>query len=112
MVLDGAVDDRIIPRNVARGVKGPKVVRDEVAYFAPEQVDALAEVIAPPYDALVRIMGTLGLRWSEAVALRRQSVDLLRRRLRVDVSLENDGAPDKDTCNAQRPTIARVRGDA
>jgi integrase len=35
----------------------------------------------------VRVLGVLGLRFGEAAALRRRSVDLLRRRLRVQESL-------------------------
>src|SRR5262249_46740495 len=46
-----------------------------------------ASAMPEPYDLLVRVLGTLGLRFGEAAALRRHHVDLLQRRLRVEESL-------------------------
>lgn len=83
LVLQAAVRDGVIARNVANGVRLPKLARDEAPYFDPATVDRIVAAMPEPYDLLVRILGTLGPRWGEAAALRRSSVDLLRRRLRV-----------------------------
>jgi integrase len=87
LVLDGALRDGYIARNPALGVKLPRLAHFEAAYFTPEVVDSLASNIETPYDVLTAILGVCGLRWGEAVALRRRHVDLLRRRLRIEESL-------------------------
>jgi integrase len=91
--LDAAVGDGVVARNVARrsGVKLPKLQRREAAWFTPEQVAAIAAATPEPYDLLVRVLGQTGLRWGEAVALRRRSVDLLGRSLHVRESLAEVG---------------------
>ena len=94
MALDTAVHDGVIARNPARrsGVKLPTLERRQPIALVPEQVASIADACPPPYDLLVRLLGTTGLRWGEAVALRRRSVDLLRRRLIVSESLAEIGA--------------------
>jgi integrase len=94
MALDTAVHDGVIARNPARrsGVKLPKLERRQPVALVPEQVASIADASPPPYDLLVRLLGTTGLRWGEAVALRRRSVDLLGRRLVVTESLAEIGA--------------------
>jgi integrase len=87
MMLDVAVRDGRVARNAALGVKLPKLERREAAYFEPEVVERIAKAMPEPYDLLVRVLGQTGLRFGEAAALQRQSVDLLRRRLRVTESL-------------------------
>ncbi|MGH9040200.1 MAG: tyrosine-type recombinase/integrase [Acidimicrobiia bacterium] len=83
LVLQAAVRDGVVARNVANGVRLPKLAREEAPYFDPATVDRIVAAMPEPYDLLVRILGTLGPRWGEAAALRRSSVDLLRRRLRI-----------------------------
>lgn len=90
-VLDAAFRDGLIARNAAHGVKLPRIQRKEAVFLEPAQVEAIARAMPEPYDLLVRILGTLGLRFGEAAALRRRSVDLLRRRLVVDASLSEVG---------------------
>lgn len=94
MAIDMAVHDGVIARNPARrsGVKLPKLERRQPVALQPEQVECIAEACLAPYDLLVRLLGTAGLRWGEAVALRRRSVDLLGRRLIVTESLAEVGA--------------------
>ncbi|MGH2695687.1 MAG: hypothetical protein ACRDIW_01710 [Actinomycetota bacterium] len=50
-------------------------------------VDGIARAIPQPYDLLIRLMGTLGPRYGEAVAIRRRSVNLLTRRLIIEESM-------------------------
>jgi integrase len=85
--LDAAVCDGRVARNSARGVKLPRMQRSEAQYFEPSVIESIAFAMPEPYDLLVRVLGTLGLRFGEAAALRRRNVNLLQRRLRVEESL-------------------------
>lgn len=87
MVLDAAMRDGAIGRNPALGVKLPRLEQREAAYFEPQIVDQIAVAMPVPYDLLVRLLGTLGLRFGEAAGLERRHVDLLRRRLHIEQSL-------------------------
>jgi integrase len=91
MMLKAAVREGLIVRNAATDADLPRIPHREAAYLEPAQVKRIAQAMTEPYDLLVRILGTLGLRFGEAVALRRRSVDLLRRRLIVDESVAEVG---------------------
>jgi len=93
MALDTAVHDGIIARNPARrsGVRLPKLQRRQPVFLDPQEVERIATSCPPPYDLLVRLLGTSGLRWGEAVALRRRSVDLFGQKLHVSESLAEVG---------------------
>lgn len=86
-LLDAAVDDRLIARNPAERIKRPKIPYKEAAYFDPATADQIVAHIDEPYRLVFRVLALTGLRWGEAVALRRRHVDLLRRRLRVEESV-------------------------
>jgi integrase len=90
-ILDAAVRDGRVARNSARGVKLPRQQRHEAEYFEPSDIERIAEAMPAPYDLLVRVLGTLGLRFGEAAAMRRRSIDLLRRRLHIEESLTEVG---------------------
>lgn len=87
LMLAAAVREGLLGRNVATGTELPRLPSAEAAYFEPSEVERIALATPEPYDLLVRLMGTLGLRFGEAAALRRRSVDLLRRRLVVEESM-------------------------
>jgi integrase len=82
-VLDAAVDGGKLARNIAAGVKLPKVQRREMGFLDAEQVEALADAIDPRYPTLVRFAAYTGLRPCELVALRVGRLDLLRGTVRV-----------------------------
>jgi integrase len=86
-ILDAALRDRMVGTNAALGVKLPKLQHREAAYFEPGVVDRIADATPEPYDLLVNVLGVVGLRFGEGVALRRRHVDLMRRRLLVEDSL-------------------------
>jgi integrase len=86
-MLDAALRDRMLGMNAALGVKLPKLQHREAAYFEPSIVDRIADATPEPYDVLVSVLGVVGLRFGEGVALRRRHVDLMRRRLLVEDSL-------------------------
>jgi integrase len=82
-VLDAAVDGGKLARNVAAGVKLPKVQRREMQFLDAVQVEQLADAIDPRYPTLVRCAAYTGLRPCELVALRLGRLDLLRGTVRV-----------------------------
>jgi integrase len=82
-VLDAAVDGGKLGRNVAAGVKLPKVQRREMHFLEAAQVEQLADAIDPRYTTLVRFATYTGLRPCEMVALRVGRIDLLRGTVRV-----------------------------
>ena len=59
----------------------------EMLFLSAEQVGALADAMVKPYDTLVYVLAYGGLRWGEAIALRRGRCDLLHSTLHVRESL-------------------------
>jgi integrase len=82
--LGAAMRDGLVSRNVARGVKLPRLERREARYFEPATVERIAAAMSGPDALAVRTLGTVGLRFGELAALRRRHIDLLRRRLRIE----------------------------
>ncbi|SOX53708.1 site-specific integrase [Mycobacterium ahvazicum] len=79
-ILDDAARDRLIAANPARGVKLPRRTKRPNVYLTPDQLHCLA-IESGRYGSLVLLLGTVGLRWGEAAALRVRDVDFLRRRV-------------------------------
>lgn len=79
-ILDDAVRDRLIPANPARGVRLPKRHKRKNIYLTADQLRRLADE-SGRYRSLILLLGTVGLRWGEAAALRVSDVDFLRRRI-------------------------------
>jgi len=79
-ILDDAVRDRRLAVNPARGVKLPARVKRKNIYLTAEQLRSLA-LESGRYGSLVLLLGTAGLRWGEAAALRVGDVDFLKRRI-------------------------------
>ncbi|MBF5082332.1 site-specific integrase [Quadrisphaera sp. INWT6] len=84
-VLQHAVKDGRVPRNVAEGVPLPRLGRPQSRFLTLEEVERLATAAERIGDGgdLVRLLALTGLRFGEAVALRVGRVDLQRRRLSV-----------------------------
>lgn len=82
-ILDTAVKGRRIARNPARGVDNlPRKQRKPRVYLTHDQVETLA-VAAGDHRTLVYVLAYCGLRWGEAIGLRVEHLDLLRRRVNV-----------------------------
>lgn len=79
-ILDDAVRDRRLAANPARGVKLPTRTKRRNVYLTADQLQSLA-VEAGRYRSLVLLLGTAGLRWGEAAALRVSDIDFLKRRV-------------------------------
>jgi integrase len=86
-MLKAAVRDGLVGRNVAQDATLPRQQRNEAAFLDPDAVETIAATMPEPYDLMVRLMGTVRPRFGEVAALRRRSVDLLRRRLRIEESM-------------------------
>ena len=85
-VLAQAVNDGLIGRNPAETVKVPKTRERDQRYLTAEQVTELAHAVEQRMRGgaqLVKLLAYGGLRWGEAVALRANNVDVLRRRVHV-----------------------------
>jgi integrase len=82
-ILDVAVRDHRISSNPARGVMLPRKVPKSRAYLTVEQVELLAKN-AGNHATLVYLLSYTGLRWGEATAIHIRSIDVSRRRIRVD----------------------------
>lgn len=87
--LKQAQADGAVHRNVVELTEGPPVRRPEIRPLTPDQVRAfLAGVEGDRFHALYVLAFTLGLRQSELLGLRWQSVDLEEGTLRVTETLE------------------------
>ena len=86
-ILNTAVDDGLMRRNPCR-LKGASLDRSpERSVLTLRQVFGLADVIDPPYRALVLLAVFGSLRWGELAALRRRDVELDTGAVRVERSL-------------------------
>jgi integrase len=90
LLLSLAVRDGRLTRNVAVGVRLPRVGRSEKIFLTHAQVAALAAA-AEPHGLIIRVLAYTGLRWGELAALRVRRVDLARRRLLVAESVTEIG---------------------
>ena len=86
-ILSSAVASGYLAKSPCVGVKLPRMQVREMRFLAPEEVEALAAAIREPYGVLVYTLAYGGVRWGEAVALRRGRCELLRSRLHVVAAL-------------------------
>lgn len=84
-ILDMAVRDQRIAKNPARGARNlpRKESTKERRYLSDDEVVRLAAQ-SGPHTTLVLVLAYCGLRWSEAIGLRAQDVNILRRRLHIN----------------------------
>jgi integrase len=87
-IIDIAVKDRRLPSNPARGANLPRKNGKERHYLSHAQVQLLADE-SRSNATLVLFLAYTGLRWGEAVGLRVNNVDLLRRRILVRANAVN-----------------------
>ena len=74
-LLNAAVDVDMITKSPARRTKLPDVLPPERPTVGPAELARLIAEVSPRFRALVLVAAVLGLRWSEAVALRISDVD-------------------------------------
>jgi integrase len=90
MVLNSALADGRLTRNVAAGVPLPRAASREKRFLSHAEVAALAEA-ASADGTVVRVLAWCGLRFGELAALRVRNVDLRRRRLHIAESATEVG---------------------
>jgi len=91
-IMRAAVESGYIIKSPCIGMRLPKLSQREMLFLSAEQVGTLADSMAKPYDTLVYMLAYGGLRWGEAIPLRRGRCDLLHSTLHVRESLvEVDG---------------------
>lgn len=81
-ILDYAIADRLIRVNPARGVKLPKKLKSVKVFWTLEDLEYFASLCGMR-ESLVLLLGTSGLRWGEAVALRKKDIDFNRQRINI-----------------------------
>jgi integrase len=84
--LAQAVQDGLIGRNPAEGISLPKQHQRETLFLTSFQLRDLArfaDEIRSGEGTLITFLGYTGFRWSEAVALKCKSIDLLNGRIHV-----------------------------
>ncbi len=80
-ILDGAVKDQRVAKNVARGITLPKKKAKKKAYLSHVQVERLAAESSKP--TVVRFLAYTGLRWGEMSGLHVEHIDTVKRRVNV-----------------------------
>jgi hypothetical protein len=85
--LDAAAEEGLIPRSPARGVSLPRIEAREMRYLSADEIQVLAQAIDRRYRCMVLTAAYTGLRAGEIAALQVESLDLLRRSLRVTQTL-------------------------
>lgn len=78
-VLDIAVADNLIGKNVARGMTLPEKFTKARPYLSHLQVDLLCDQLDEARAAFVFFAAYSGPRWSEAIALRKRHMNIDRR---------------------------------
>lgn len=101
-ILDDAVRDQRLARNPARGLALPRKSVRAHAYLSVDELYALSAACVDgkghrhsgddfQRSVLVLLLGTVGLRWGEAIGLRWRDVDFDRHRISVRVSATQVG---------------------
>lgn len=85
-ILDRAVLTKHLAINPAHGVIRPKQPLKRRRYLNAIEVESLADA-AGPYRDLILLLAYTGLRWGEVTALHVSSVDPIRRRLMIEMSV-------------------------
>ncbi|MDQ3661437.1 MAG: site-specific integrase [Actinomycetota bacterium] len=81
--IEAAVGSGYIARTPCVGIELPRPHSREMKFLSAEQVRAVADAVPERDRSLIYVLALGGLRWSEAVALRRRRVNLLHRRIEV-----------------------------
>jgi integrase len=111
--LAAAVADDRLSHNPALQIPLPSERQKPARFLSRAEVERLVDATPPRYRALVLVGAYAGLRWGEAVGLRRQDIDLQRSRIRVThtavelrgiITLDN---PPKTTRSVRSVPVAR-----
>jgi len=90
-IMVAAVESRMIPESPCRGVTLPRIPRQEQRFLSPAEVRRLAEEMPYSLSAIAYAAAYLGCRWGELAGLKREHLNLLRRRAHIVGALEEVG---------------------
>jgi integrase len=82
-IMNAAVDADLIPLSPVRGLHLEPAERRARPTITTQQLYELAGEVPPRFRVLVLVAGVLGLRWSEAIALRVSDLDFHKHRVAV-----------------------------
>jgi len=93
-VLDHAVDMGYLAKNVARGSNG-RVINTGMKFQKKKRIKRVfsfvelkeLSIACGEYQLLILVMGALGPRWAEAIALKKRDFDLENRQLTIERSV-------------------------
>ena len=81
--LGAAVADGRLAMNPALEIPLPSERQKSPCFLSRVEVEQLVEAMPARYAALILVGAYAGLRWGEAVGLRRRDIDITRSRIRV-----------------------------
>lgn len=84
MLLNRALDDELIGRNPATGIRAPETDRSRVRVLKPWELEAVAANLPDRWRAFALLGAYASLRWSELVAVKRDDIEIEVRTLRID----------------------------
>jgi integrase len=90
-VFNAAVQDRLIASSPVARLSIPRSENARIGPLTVAQVQALANAMPDRCRAMIIIQSGLGLRIAALLALRLEDVDFLRRTVRVEWQLTQDG---------------------
>lgn len=90
-IMREAVDEKLIASSPCYRIPLPHIPETERRFLTHDQVIKLSRSIDPRYSALVLTGAYMGLRWEEAAGLKRQRLDVMRRKLHVAGTIERVG---------------------
>jgi integrase len=91
MILKSAVESDHIAKSPCVGVRLPRGAKRKMRYLTAEEVERLAQAIGPEHETLVYLLAYGGLRWGEAVALRRERCNLLKKAVDIQEAASDVG---------------------
>jgi integrase len=92
--LGAAVDNELLLRSPARGIKLPPIPKTDVRVLRPDELQGLAAATPAQWRPMIYVAGVCGLRFAEIAGLRVGRLDLLRRQLHVGETAPQIG-PDR-----------------
>lgn len=101
-VLNAAVNDDRIARSPCRGIRLPSRYKKSRRTLTLPEVRRLANAMPANYRLMIHLSAMLGLRWSEVIALRVSSLELLARPALMHI---NEAMPTA----AGKPTLGKTK---
>lgn len=78
-IFNLAVNDDLLARSPVRGLRMPRLEASEGRVLTPSEAQRLLDAVAPAYWAVLYILMTTGMRWSELAGLNIGHLDLISR---------------------------------